>query len=120
MNTIADLIGPIYQKLLRLCEQRQIAIGLDLENPAAHLIDFNAAKSFLESEINRALKTCKKGNHIILATSKIKDNPNFSLKLSVKYNGKTLSETTKTALKTSGLDVHSRFGYDNIVSLKLR
>lgn len=121
MHSVAELIGPIYQKLLGFCEKHRLSLGLDLENPAQKIIDEKAAKFFLESELRRACKNCQSGGHIIIAQSKLEKNTDdLRLKLSVKHSGKPLDAKTKAALTGSGLEVRSRFGYDNIVSLKLR
>ena len=64
MNSIANIIGPIYQNLLGLCEKRKIAINLDLENPSRKIRQEPLLRQFLKDSLSVAIKSCKPGNKI--------------------------------------------------------
>ena len=84
MNSIANIIGPIYQNLLGLCEKRKIAINLDLENPSRKIRQEPLLRQFLKDSLSVAIKSCKPGNKITIAQDLSEDN---SIHFSVKYDG---------------------------------
>ena len=103
MNSIANIIGPIYQNLLGLCEKRKIR-----QEPLL--------RQFLKDSLSVAIKSCKPGNKITIAQDLSEDN---SIHFSVKYDGDILDNTQKAALIEKEYNVRSRYGYGNIISIEI-
>jgi hypothetical protein len=116
MNSIANIIGPIYQNLLGLCEKRKIAINLDLENPSRKIRQEPLLRQFLKDSLSVAIKSCKPGNKITIAQDLSEDN---SIHFSVKYDGDVLDNTQKAALIEKEYNVRSRYGYGNTISIEI-
>jgi len=116
MNSIANIIGPIYQNLLSLCEKRKIAINLDLENPSRKIRQEPLLRQFLKDSLSVAIKSCKAGNKITIAQDLSEDN---SIHFSVKYDGDVLDNTQKAALIEKEYNVRSRYGYGNTISIEI-
>lgn len=116
MTHLIDIIGPIYQDLLKSCEKRKIAVNLDVQDLTVGIADPEPVEKFFKTEIRRALKNCEKGEKITISEA---DNDEF-IKLSVKNSGRnTLLEAEKAGLRAAGYEVRARFGYDTIISLKI-
>ena len=116
MATFVDIIGPIYQDLLRRCERRKISVNLDFQDLTRKISDVSAVEKFYQTEIKRALANCAAGDKITLAQSVSED----CIRLSVKNSGLApLTDADKEKLRSSGYEVRSRFGYDTIITLKL-
>ena len=116
MTHLIDIIGPIYQDLLKSCEQRKIAVNLDVQDLTVKIAEPEPVEKFFKSEIRRALKNCEKGDKITISEA---DNTEF-IKLSVKNSGRnTLLEEEKDKIRALGYEVRARFGYDTIISLKI-
>ncbi len=116
MMHLIDIIGPIYQDLLKSCEQRKIAVNLDVQDLTVKISEPELVNKFFKAEIRRALKNCTKGDKITISEA---NNSEF-VKLSVKNSGReTLTEEEKEKLRSAGYEVRARFGYDTIVSMKI-
>lgn len=115
MNSIANIVGPIYQSLLKLCEREGIALNLDLTHPSRKVRQENLLREFLKTSMTLAVKNCRKGNKITLVQT-VADN---HLVFSLKYDGALLDDATKTKLDEQGYAHRSRFGYGNTISVQL-
>ncbi len=113
-----DIIGPIYQDLLKRCERRKIAVNLDVQDLTFSVSDTDQAiiEKFYNTQIKRALRVCAAGDKITLSQSVSDDSARFAVKDS---SATTLTSDEKAALIEAGLEVRARFGYDTIVALKL-
>jgi hypothetical protein len=113
-----DIIGPIYQDLLKTCERRKIAVNLDIQDLTLGISadDQVIIEKFYKSEIKRAVKNCAAGDKITLSETNTPDYARFAVKNS---GAETLSPAEKAELIEAGLEVRARFGYDTIVALKL-
>ena len=113
-----DIIGPIYQDLLKSCERRKISVNLDIQDLSFGVSadDVVIIEKFFESEIKRAVRNCAAGDKITLSQTVSAD----FYRIAVKNSGaNTLSPDEKTALVEAGFEVRARFGYDTIIALKL-
>ena len=113
-----DIIGPIYQDLLKSCERRKIAVNLDIQDLTIGIPadDIPRVEKFFATEIKRALRNCAAGDKITLSEANTAD----TIRLSVKNSGATtLPPDEKATLIAEGFEVRARFGYDTIVALKL-
>ncbi len=111
-----DIIGPIYQDLLKKCEKRKISVNLDFQDLTLRVPEPEKVEKFLQTEVKRALANCDAGDKITLAQAASAE----IVKISVKNSGRRpLSEEEKTALLEAGFEVRSRFGYDTIVSMRI-
>ena len=113
-----DIIGPIYQDLLKSCERRKIAVNLDVQDLSFGVSadDTVIIEKFFKSEIKRALKNCTAGDKITLSQTVSTD----FYRIAVKNSGATtLTPDEKTELIAAGFEVRARFGYDTIIALKL-
>lgn len=113
-----DIIGPIYQDLLKTCERRKIAVNLDIQDLSFGVSADDAViiEKFFKVEIKRAIKNCKAGDKITLSQSVSDD----FYRIAVKNSGaETLTPQEKAELIEDGFEVRARFGYDTIIALKL-
>ena len=113
-----DIIGPIYQDLLKTCERRKIAVNLDIQDLSFGVSADDAViiEKFFKVEIKRAIKNCKAGDKITLSQTVSED----LYRIAVKNSGaETLSPQEKAELIEDGFEVRARFGYDTIIALKL-
>ena len=116
MTHLIDIIGPIYQDLLKSCERRKIAVNLDVQDLRVAIAEPEPVEKFLRSEIRRALRNCEAGDKITISEA---DNADF-IKLSIKNSGRhTLLSDEKAKLIEAGYEVRARYGYDTIISLKI-
>jgi len=117
MKTIADIIGMLYQELLSVCEQRGIALGLDIQHPSVRIPEkkLQNVYDFLQSQIERALQDCGDGDHIMISESMTADD----IVLTIKNSGRTLTAESKLKMNKMGYEVRARYGYDTAVSLKI-
>jgi len=116
MTHLIDIIGPIYQELLKSCERRKISVNLDVQDLRVNIPEPEPVEKFLRSEIRRALRNCEAGDKITISES---DNDDY-IRLSVKNSGRhTLLSDEKAKLIEAGYEVRARFGYDTIISLKI-
>ena len=116
MNSTANIIGPIYQNLLGICEKQKIALNLDLTNPSLKIRQEPLLRDFLKDTLTLAVKNCKRGNKITIAQSITEEN---KIRFSIKYDGDVLDQDTKKSLLDKDYDVRSRFGYGNTISLDI-
>jgi len=114
MNTIAELIGPLYQKLLAICAKYDISLDLDIQDPSLSFDDLSQVKEFLQTQLKRALENCEPGDKITI----IEQHNDKVVRFSVKDSGKTLSAEQQQALRDEEYEVRARYGYDNIVTVK--
>ena len=117
MNSIANIIGPTYRKLLSICEQQKIALNLDLTNPSLKIRQEDKLKAFLKDTLTLAIKNCKRDNKITIAQSITDEN---KVRFSIKYDGNILEPDQKAALLEKEYEVRSRFGYGNTISIDIR
>ena len=113
-----DIIGPIYQDLLKSCERRKIAVNLDIQDLSFGVSadDVEIIEKFFKAEIKRAIRNCAAGDKITLSQTVSDD----FYRIAVKNSGaSTLSPDEKAALIEAGFEVRARFGYDTIIALKL-
>ena len=113
-----DIIGPIYQDLLKTCERRKIAVNLDVQDLSFGVSadDATIIEKFYKAEIKRAIKNCAAGDKITLSQTITDDY----YRIAVKNSGaNTLPAEDKAALIDAGFEVRARFGYDTIIALKL-
>ena len=111
-----DIIGPIYQDLLKKCEKRKISVNLDFQDLTLRVPEPEKVEQFLQTEVKRALANCDAGDKITLAQASSDD----VIKISVKNSGRApLTDDTKAALRNAGYEVRSRFGYDTIISMRI-
>ncbi|MBR0134334.1 hypothetical protein IJM16_03660 [Candidatus Saccharibacteria bacterium] len=113
-----DIIGPIYQDLLKTCERRKIAVNLDIQDLAFGVSadDSVIIEKFFEVELKRAIRNCAAGDKITLSQTVTDD----FYRIAVKNSGaNTLSPEEKAELIEDGFEVRARFGYDTIIALKL-
>jgi hypothetical protein len=113
-----DIIGPIYQNLLKSCERRKIAVNLDIQDLSFGVSadDVEIIEKFFKAEIKRAIRNCAAGDKITLSQTVSDD----FYRIAVKNSGaNTLSPDEKAALLEAGFEVRARFGYDTIIALKL-
>ena len=113
-----DIIGPIYQDLLKTCERRKIAVNLDIQDLSFGVSADDAViiEKFFKVEIKRAIKNCAAGDKITLSQTVSED----CYRIAVKNSGaETLSPQEKAELIADGFEVRARFGYDTIIALKL-
>ena len=113
-----DIIGPIYQDLLKSCERRKIAVNLDIQDLSFGVSadDVEIIEKFFKAEIKRAIRNCVAGDKITLSQTVSDD----FYRIAVKNSGaSTLSPDEKAALLEAGFEVRARFGYDTIIALKL-
>lgn len=113
-----DIIGPIYQDLLKTCERRKIAVNLDIQDLSFGVSADDAViiEKFFKVEIKRAINNCKAGDKITLSQTVSED----FYRIAVKNSGaETLSPQEKAELIEDGFEVRARFGYDTIIALKL-
>ena len=113
-----DIIGPIYQDLLKTCERRKIAVNLDIQDLSFGVSADDAViiEKFFKVEIKRAIKNCAAGDKITLSQTVSED----CYRIAVKNSGaETLSPQEKAELIEDGFEVRARFGYDTIIALKL-
>jgi hypothetical protein len=113
-----DIIGPIYQDLLKSCERRKIAVNLDIQDLSFGVSadDVEIIEKFFKAEIKRAIRNCAAGDKITLSQTVSDD----FYRIAVKNSGaNTLSPDEKAALLEAGFEVRARFGYDTIIALKL-
>ena len=113
-----DIIGPIYQDLLKSCERRKIAVNLDIQDLSFGVSadDVEIIEKFFKAEIKRAIRNCAAGDKITLSQTVSDD----FYRIAVKNSGaSTLSPDEKAALLEAGFEVRARFGYDTIIALKL-
>lgn len=113
-----DIIGPIYQDLLKTCERRKIAVNLDIQDLSFGVSADDAViiEKFFKVEIKRAIKNCAAGDKITLSQTVSED----FYRIAVKNSGaETLSPQEKAELIADGFEVRARFGYDTIIALKL-
>ena len=116
MPHFIDIFGPHYQKLLASCERRKISINLDIQDLTVNIRNAAPVESFLESEIQRAIKNCTSGDKITIAES---SNAQY-IKISIKNSGRTtLTDDEKKAIRALGYEVRARFGYDTVISLNI-
>lgn len=120
MAKFIDIVGPAYRDLVEKCEKRKIAINLDFQSLTVKINsdeDVAALEKFLKAEITRALKNCKAGDKITLSEV---ENDEY-IRISIKNSGaETLTADEKEKLIAAGYEVRARFGYDTIVTLKLK
>lgn len=114
MNTIAELIGPLYSKLLTICSKYNISLDLDIQDPSLSFDDLTEVRNFLYTQLKRALENCKPGDKVIISEH---HNDKF-VRFSVKDSGKTLTKSQQEALREQNYEVRARYGYDNIVTVK--
>jgi len=114
MNTISELIGPLYQKLLEICSKYDISLNLDIQDPSLSFDDLSQVRDFLYAQLKRALKNCKPGDTITIS----EQHNEKCVKFSVRDSGKTLSNEEQEELRRQDLDVRARYGYDNIITIK--
>lgn len=113
-----DIIGPIYQDLLKSCERRKIAVNLDVQDLSFGVSADDAViiEKFFKAEIRRAIRNCAAGDKITLSQTIADDY----YRIAVKNSGaNTLPAEDKAALIEAGFEVRARFGYDTIIALKL-
>lgn len=113
-----DIIGPIYQDLLKTCERRKIAVNLDIQDLAFGVSADDAViiEKFFDVELKRAVRNCAAGDKITLSQTVTDD----FYRIAVKNSGaSTLSPEEKAELIEDGFEVRARFGYDTIIALKL-
>ncbi len=117
MKTIADIIGMLYQELLSVCEQRGVALGLDIQQPSARIPEkkLQVVYDFLQSQIERALQSCSDGDHIMISESMTAE----FIVLTIKNSGRTVTAEEKLKLTKMGYEVRARYGYDTTVALKI-
>ena len=116
MNSIAAIIGPIYQKLLQICEKRQISLNLDLERPSLKIRQEQLLRDFLQDSLSCSIKCCKKHNKITISQS---INEQRRIRFSIKSDGDIFGNDVKAKLTEHGYHVRSRFGYGNTISVEL-
>lgn len=117
-TSFIDIISPHYQDLIERCERRKISLNLDIQNLNVPICDDDHVRveRFLSAEIKRALRNCKAGDKITISES---DNETTT-RISIKNSGaETLTTSEKEKLIATGYEVHARFGYDTIVTIKL-
>ena len=114
MNTISDLIGPLYQKLLAICSKYDISLDLDIQDPSLAFDDLAPVSEFLRLQLLRAIQNCKPGDKITIT----EQHNDKQVCFSVKDSGKTLDAKTQQELRDQDYEVRSRYGYDNIVTIK--
>ena len=113
-----DIIGPIYQDLLKSCERRKIAVNLDVQDLSFGVSADDAViiEKFFKAEIRRAIRNCAAGDKITLSQTIADDY----YRIAVKNSGaETLSPQEKAELIADGFEVRARFGYDTIITLKI-
>jgi hypothetical protein len=113
-----DIIGPIYQDLLKSCERHKIAVNLDIQDLSFGVSadDVEIIEKFFKAEIKRAIRNCAAGDKITLSQTVSDD----FYRIAVKNSGaNTLSPDEKAALLEADFEVRARFGYDTIIALKL-
>ena len=113
-----DIIGPIYQDLLKSCERRKIAVNLDVQDLSFGVSADDAViiEKFFKVELKRAIRNCAAGDKITLSQTITDDY----YRIAVKNSGaNTLTPDEKAELLADGFEVRARFGYDTIVALKL-
>lgn len=113
-----DIIGPIYQDLLKSCGRRKIAVNLDVQDLSFGVSADDAViiEKFFKAEIRRAIRNCAAGDKITLSQTIADDY----YRIAVKNSGaNTLPAEDKAALIEAGFEVRARFGYDTIIALKL-
>ncbi len=121
MNTIGAVISEFYPKLLTICEKRNIALNLDLENPSVKVFQEKALRKFLKDFTSLAVKSCQKSpeakQHIAIVQKSI---PGSEMsRISIKYSGETMTAEQKELLQKQGYKVRARFGFDTIISVDL-
>ena len=114
MNTISELIGPLYQKLLEICSKYDISLNLDVQDPSLSFDDLTQVRDFLYVQLKRALENCRPGDKITIA----EQHNDKQVRFSVKDSGRTLSLEEQEELRAQDLEVRARYGYDNIVTIK--
>ncbi len=114
MNTISELIGPLYQKLLEICSKYDISLNLDVQDPSLSFDDLTQVRDFLYVQLKRALENCQPGDKITIA----EQHNDKQVRFSVKDSGRTLSLEEQEELRAQDLEVRARYGYDNIVTIK--
>ena len=114
MNTISDLIGPLYQKLLTICAKYDISLDLDIQDPSLAFDDLSQVSEFLRLQLLRSINNCKPGDKITIT----EQHNDKQVRFSVKDSGKTLDAQTQKELRDQDYEVRSRYGYDNIVTIK--
>ena len=113
-----DIIGPIYQDLLKSCERRKIAVNLDVQDLSFGVSADDAViiDKFFKVELKRAIRNCAAGDKITLSQTITDDY----YRIAVKNSGaNTLTPDEKAELLADGFEVRARFGYDTIIALKL-
>ena len=114
MNTISELIGPLYQKLLEICSKYDISLNLDIQDPSLSFDDLTQVRDFLYVQLKRALQNCQPGDKITIA----EQHNDKQVRFSVKDSGRTLSTAEQEELRAQDYEVRARYGYDNIVTIK--
>ena len=113
MKKIADIIGPIYQKLLARSMRGKFSANIDIQDPFLDVGDAEVVERFYEKQLKRALKTIESGGTITISQTRNESIVKFNLKDS----GSSFDDAQKEALRAEGLEFRSRLGYDNTVSL---
>ena len=114
MNTISELIGPLYQKLLEICSKCDVSLNLDIQDPSLSFDDLSEVKIFLQTQLKRALENCSPGDKITIA----EQHNDKQVRFSVKDSGRTLTTKEQEELREQDYEVRARYGYDNIVTVK--
>lgn len=114
MNTISELIGPLYQKLLEICSKYDISLDLDIQDPSLSFDDLTQVRDFLYIQIRRVLENCQPGDKITI----IEQHNEKQVRFSVKDSTRSLTREEQEALRAQDLEVRARYGYDNIVTIK--
>jgi K+-sensing histidine kinase KdpD len=114
MNTISELIGPLYQKLLEICSKYDISLNLDIQDPSLSFDDLTQVRDFLYAQLKRALENCQPGDTITIA----EQHNDKQVRFTVKDSGKSLTKEQQQELRDQDLEVRARYGYDNIVTIK--
>lgn len=113
MKKIGEVIGPIYQKLLARGIRSKFSVNLDVQDPFLDVGDLEVVESFFNKQIRRAVKDLPKNGKICL----IQKRDENIIRFSVRDSGPNFTEQQKADLRKEGLEVRSRYGFDNIVSI---
>lgn len=114
MNTISELVGPIYQNLLALFAKNDISLNLDIQDPSLSFDDLSQVRDFLREQLSRAIRNCEPGDSITIS----EQHNDKQVRFSVRDSGRSLTRDEQEELRAKDYEVRARYGYDNIVTIK--
>ena len=114
MVKIADIVVPLYNKALPVCERRGIRLNLDLSDPTIDVGDEAELKKMLQELLKAAIRRTKEGSITLGAARE-----DGWIEVVVRDSGEALTKKECEELATENIEVRSRHGYGTTVVIVL-